>query len=78
MTAPFATPHTDGAASAAFIEKRPLEQYLAPDKPWLVGLRAAPLAAALGTIGIPSGSGAYVSDRFRIRSTCAARKILTR
>ena len=53
MTAPFAAPHTDGAASAAFIEKRPLEQYVAPDKPSLVGLPRDALAAALGTIGVP-------------------------
>src|SRR6202035_4149316 len=53
MTAPFAAPHTDGAASAAFIEKRPLEQYVAPDKPSLVGLTRDALAAALGGIGVP-------------------------
>src|SRR5271170_5570117 len=53
MTAPLAAPNTDGAASAAFIEKRPLEQYVAPDKPSLVGLSRLALAAALGTIGVP-------------------------
>jgi 23S rRNA (adenine2503-C2)-methyltransferase len=53
MTAPFAAPQTDGTASAAFIEKRPLEQYVAPDKPSLVGLTRDALAAALGTIGVP-------------------------
>src|SRR6202171_3197246 len=53
MTASFAAPHTDGAESAAFIEKRPLEQYVAPDKPSLVGLTRDALAAALGTIGVP-------------------------
>src|SRR3984957_604264 len=53
MTASFAAPQTAGAASAAFIEKRPLEQYIAPDKPSLVGLSRDALAAALGTIGVP-------------------------
>ncbi len=53
MTTSLAAPQTDGAASAAFIEKRPLEQYVAPDKPSLVGLSRDALAAALGTIGVP-------------------------
>src|SRR5580698_1687949 len=53
MTAPFAAPQTDGAPSAAFIEKRPLERYVAPDKPSLVGLTRDALAAALGGIGVP-------------------------
>jgi hypothetical protein len=51
MTTSLDAPHTDGAA--AFIEKRPLEQYVAPDKPSLVGLSRDALAAALGTIGVP-------------------------
>src|SRR6202044_4096805 len=51
MTTSLAAPHTDGAV--AFIEKRPLEQYVAPDKPSLVGLSRDALAAALGTIGVP-------------------------
>src|ERR1700730_3190553 len=53
MTDSLVAPQTDGAASAAFIEKRPLEQYVAPDKPSLVGLSRDALAAALGTIGVP-------------------------
>src|SRR6202451_1252422 len=53
MTASIAAPQTDGAVSAAFIEKRPLEQYVAPDKPSLVGLTRDVLAAALGGIGVP-------------------------
>src|ERR1700726_143547 len=53
MTASLAEPHTDGAASVAVIEKRPLERYVAPDKPSLVGLTRDALAAALGTIGVP-------------------------
>src|ERR1700676_289000 len=51
MTTSLAAPPTDGAA--AFIEKRPLEQYVAPDKPSLVGLTRDALAAALGGIGVP-------------------------
>src|ERR1700734_3526373 len=53
MTTSFAAPQTDGAASAAFLEKAPLEQYVAPEKPSLVGLSRDALAAALGTIGVP-------------------------
>ncbi len=39
--------------SAPFIEKTPLERYVAPDKPSLVGLTRAQLAALLGAIGVP-------------------------
>src|ERR1700683_4841900 len=53
MTTSLAAPNTDGAASAAFIEKRPLERSAAPDKPSLIGLTRDALAAALGTIGVP-------------------------
>ena len=35
------------------IEKTPLEHYVAPDKPSLVGLTRAQLADALGDIGVP-------------------------
>jgi len=42
-----------GIASAAAIEKRPLERYVAPEKPSLVGMSRAALAAALGAIGVP-------------------------
>jgi 23S rRNA (adenine2503-C2)-methyltransferase len=38
---------------ASFIEKTPLEQYAAPEKPSLVGLSRAALAEALGTVGVP-------------------------
>jgi 23S rRNA (adenine2503-C2)-methyltransferase len=37
---------------AAFIEKAPLERYVAPEKPSLVGLSRAALADALGTVGV--------------------------
>src|ERR1700689_1709023 len=53
MTASLAAPHTDGAAAAPFIEKRPLERYVAPEKPSLVGLSRDALAATLGGIGVP-------------------------
>ena len=45
----------DSAVSspAGFVEKTPLEHYVAPDKPSLVGLSRAALADALATIGVP-------------------------
>ena len=60
MTTSLAAPHTDGAA--AFIEKRPLEQYVAPDRPSLVGLSRDALAAALGDIGVPGQRAGEVDD----------------
>jgi 23S rRNA (adenine2503-C2)-methyltransferase len=39
--------------SASFVEKAPLERYVAPAKPSLIGLSRAELADALGTIGVP-------------------------
>src|SRR5580704_2219809 len=53
MTASLAVPQTDGTASASLIEKRPLQLYVAPEKPSLVGLTREALAAALGAIGVP-------------------------
>ncbi|MGB7257715.1 MAG: 23S rRNA (adenine(2503)-C(2))-methyltransferase RlmN [Pseudolabrys sp.] len=41
------------ASGAASIEKTPLERYVAPAKPSLVGLSRAALADALGGIGVP-------------------------
>ena len=38
---------------APFVEKTPLERYVAPDKPSLIGLSRAELATALGTLGVP-------------------------
>jgi len=43
----------DTIAVAPAIEKMPLEHYVAPEKPSLVGLTRAQLAAALGEIGVP-------------------------
>ncbi|MPZ55590.1 MAG: 23S rRNA (adenine(2503)-C(2))-methyltransferase RlmN [Rhizobiales bacterium] len=37
----------------SFIEKTPLERYVAPERPSLVGLSRAALAEAFGSIGIP-------------------------
>src|ERR1700689_2228603 len=53
MTASLAVPQTDGTASASAIEKRPLQAYVAPEQPSLVGLTREALAAALGAIGVP-------------------------
>ena len=39
-------------AAAPFIEKAPLERYVPPDKPSLVGLTRAQLAALLGAVGV--------------------------
>ena len=47
------TGDTATGASAAFIEKAPLERYVPPAKPSLVGLSRAALADALGAIGVP-------------------------
>src|SRR5215468_1717907 len=41
------------AAPAPAIEKAPLERYVPPAKPSLVGLSRAELAEALGRIGVP-------------------------
>jgi 23S rRNA (adenine2503-C2)-methyltransferase len=53
MTAPFAATEPQGIAPAACIEKRPLERYVAPAKPSLVGLSRAALAEALAVIDVP-------------------------
>jgi 23S rRNA (adenine2503-C2)-methyltransferase len=47
------TTDTDPRAPAGFIEKAPLERYVPPAKPSLVGLSRAALAQALGAIGVP-------------------------
>ena len=43
------------ASTAAFVEKTPLERYVAPDKPSLAGLTRVQLSALLGAIGVPEG-----------------------
>ena len=47
-----ATP-AEAIVSGGFVEKRPLERYVAPAKPSLVGLPRAELAKALGGVGVP-------------------------
>ena len=46
--------HT-ATAVPGFVEKAPLERYVAPEKPSLVGMSRAQLANALGTLGVPEG-----------------------
>jgi 23S rRNA (adenine2503-C2)-methyltransferase len=48
-----AAPPADAIALGGFVEKRPLERYVAPAKPSLVGLPRAELADALGGVGVP-------------------------
>src|SRR4051812_19017896 len=45
---------TEIAGPATVVEKAPLERYVPPEKPSLVGLSRAELAAALGAIGVPA------------------------
>ena len=40
-------------ASTEFVEKLPLERYVAPEKPSLIGLTRPQLAEALGSLGVP-------------------------
>ena len=53
MTAPLAATQPDDIAAAARIEKRPLERYVTPAKPSLVGLPRDAVAKALGAAGVP-------------------------
>ncbi len=53
MTVPLAATQPDDIVAAAQIEKRPLERYVAPQKPPLIGLPRAALAEALGAAGVP-------------------------
>jgi 23S rRNA (adenine2503-C2)-methyltransferase len=41
-------------ASVAFIEKTPLERYVAPEKPSRIGLSRGELSDALGALGVPT------------------------
>jgi 23S rRNA (adenine2503-C2)-methyltransferase len=52
MTAPLAATEAQDDVLAA-VEKWPLERYVAPAKPSLVGLSRAALANALGAVGVP-------------------------
>ena len=42
-------------AAAAFLEKAPLERYVAPQKPSLVGMTRAELSDALGRLCLAEG-----------------------
>jgi len=46
---------TAAAAVPGFIEKAPLERYVRPSRPSLVGMSRGELAAALGEVGVPPG-----------------------
>ena len=48
MTAPFETAERPASAAAPFIEKAPLERYVVPEKPSLVGMSRAALVETLG------------------------------
>jgi 23S rRNA (adenine2503-C2)-methyltransferase len=52
MTTPI---ETAAAAVPGLIEKTPLERYVRPGRPSLVGMSRAEIAAALGEIGVPQG-----------------------
>jgi len=43
----------EAAVASGFVEKAPLERYVDPDRPSLVGKSRAELAAALGELGVP-------------------------
>jgi 23S rRNA (adenine2503-C2)-methyltransferase len=43
----------EAAVAPGFVEKAPLERYVGPERPPLVGMSRAELAAALGEIGVP-------------------------
>ena len=52
MTSSIAAARAEGVSSGRVIEKEPLERYVAPARPSLVGLPRTDLAAALGGIGV--------------------------
>src|SRR5262245_17817032 len=56
MTEPLQTTSDSSTMPTAgsFVEKTPLERYLPPAKPSLVGLSRAQLAEALATVGVPT------------------------
>ncbi len=53
MTSPLAAAQPEDIVSAALIEKRPLERYVAPARPSLVGLSRGALTDALAEAGVP-------------------------
>src|ERR1700730_12618274 len=62
MTTLIDTTQAETAAGAHAIEKTPLERYVPPAQPSLVGLERAALADALGAVGVPEGQ-----RRMRVR-----------
>src|SRR6516165_5774573 len=70
MTEPLQTPDLSStppaAASTAFVEKTPLERYVPPDKPSLVGLSRAQLTQALASIGVPKDLRAELARHFTL------------
>ena len=77
-TAAHAATEAEPALSAGFIEKRPLERYVAPAKPSLVGYSRGRLAEALGGIGVPERQRACACSKSGTGSTCAVRRTSTR
>jgi 23S rRNA (adenine2503-C2)-methyltransferase len=53
MTVPLVATEAKHDETGAFVEKRPLERYLAPAQPSLIGLSRDALADALATLGVP-------------------------
>src|SRR5665647_2714211 len=47
------TIETAPESAASFVEKAPLERYVAPEKPSLIGLTRKQLGAVLGAVGVP-------------------------
>jgi 23S rRNA (adenine2503-C2)-methyltransferase len=62
MTTLIDTTQAEAAAGPRPIEKTPLERYVAPARPSLVGLDRAALAEALAAVGVPEGQ-----RRMRVR-----------
>ena len=63
-------------ASAGLIEKTPLERYVPPAKPSLVGLSRLQLAEALGTIGVPAAQGKMRAQQNLALALCPRRHAL--
>jgi len=60
------------AGPAPFVEKTPLEHYLPPAKPSLVGLSRAQLAEALATVGVPPAQASALVHTAEIFTTGAS------
>ena len=73
MTTSLAGADGDTATMGAPIEKTPLERYVAPAKPSLVGLSRAALAEALGGIGVPERAAQDAGAADLALALCARR-----